>query len=184
VENAYCTKQWGVPVIDLEHELRNDLFPFAKALGSAQSSIGPCDLSSDDEEWITLNNVAAMTTGRGDYAAHSLFAGSLYSISPPESPTNWGQVNPNLNDYHSEPMEISSIFWILDITDWWRQQAEMHSKYADLSNMVRIIFSIIPHGVTVEASVAFPRDVMGWRQLKPQARPFAKSHWKAVWLSQ
>jgi hypothetical protein len=43
-------------------------------------------------------------------------------------------------------MEISSTFWIPDITDWWRQQEEIHSKYADLSNVARDIFSIIPQG--------------------------------------
>jgi hypothetical protein len=48
-------------------------------------------------------------------------------------------------------MEISSTFWILDITDWWDQKEETHSKYADLANVARNIFSIIPHGVGVEA---------------------------------
>jgi len=63
-------------------------------------------------------------------------------------------------------MEFSSTFWITDITDWWRQQEEMHSKYADLSNVARDIFSIIPHGVGVEASFFLGRDVIGWRQSK------------------
>jgi len=63
-------------------------------------------------------------------------------------------------------MEISSTFWIPDITDWWRQQVEMHSKYADLSNVARDIFSIIPHGVGVEASFTLGRDVISWRQSK------------------
>jgi len=63
-------------------------------------------------------------------------------------------------------MEISSTFWIPDIPDWWRQQEETHSKYADLSNVARDIFSIIPHGVGVEASFSLGRDVIGWRQSK------------------
>jgi len=63
-------------------------------------------------------------------------------------------------------MEISSTFWIPDITDWWRQQEETHSNYADLSNVARDIFSIIPHGVGVEASFSLGRDVIGWRQSK------------------
>jgi len=87
--------------------------------------------------------------------------------SPPEAAKNWGQINPNLNDYHSDPMEISSTFWIPDITDWGRQQEEMHSKYADLSNVVRDIFYIIPHGVGVEASFSLGQDVIGWTQSKP-----------------
>jgi len=63
-------------------------------------------------------------------------------------------------------MEISSTFWLPDITDWWRQQEETHSKYADLSDVARDIFSIIPHGVGVEASFSLGRDVIGWRQSK------------------
>jgi len=63
-------------------------------------------------------------------------------------------------------MEFSSTFWILDITDWWRQQEETHSKYADLSNFARDIFFIIPHAVGVEASFSPGRDVIGWRLSK------------------
>jgi len=63
-------------------------------------------------------------------------------------------------------MEISSTFWIPDITNWWRQQEETHSKYSDLSNVARNIFSIIPHGVGVEASYSLGRDVIGWRESK------------------
>jgi hypothetical protein len=76
----------------------------------------------------------------------------LYLTSTPELPLNWGQINPNLNNYHSDPMEISSTFWLLDITNWLRQQEETHSKYTDHSNVAPDIFSIIPHSVGVEAS--------------------------------
>jgi hypothetical protein len=62
------------------------------------------------------------TPGRSDRAARLMTTPSLYLNSPPEAPKNWGQINPNLNDYHSDPMEISSTFWIPDITDWWCQQ--------------------------------------------------------------
>ena len=77
---------------------------------------------------------------------------------------NWGQINPNLNDYHSDPMEISSTFWLLEITEWWRQLADTHSQYADLSNLSGNIFSIIPHAVAVGASFCLCRDVISWRQ--------------------
>jgi len=79
---------------------------------------------------------------------------------------NWGRVNPNLNDDHSDTMEIGRTFWLLDITDWWHQQDETHSKYNDHSNVARDIFSIIPHGVGVEASVSLGRHVTGCRQPK------------------
>jgi len=61
-------------------------------------------------------------------------------------------------------MEISSTFWLSDITDRWRQEEETHSKYTDLSNMAGDIISIIPHGIGVEASFSFGRDGVGWRQ--------------------
>jgi len=63
-------------------------------------------------------------------------------------------------------MEISSTFWIPDIIDWWRHQEETHSKYADLSNVACNIFSIIPHGVGLEANSSLGHDVIGWRQSK------------------
>jgi len=117
-------------------------------------------LSSDDDEYLTPNNVAEMTPGRSDRVARLLTAARLYLNLPPEAPKNWGQINPNLNDYHSDPMEISSTIWILDKTDWWHQQEETHSKYTDLSNVARDTFSIIPHGVGVEASFSLGRDVI------------------------
>ena len=166
MENEYCAKHQRVPVNKLETVPTSNLVPSATASGSYQSSIDPYDLSSDDEEYLTPNNVAEMTPGRSDRAARLLTAARLYLNLPPEAPKNWGQINRNLNDYHSNPREISSTFWIPDITDWWRQQEEMHSKYADLSNVARDIFSLIPHGVGVETSFSLGQDVIGWRQLK------------------
>jgi hypothetical protein len=110
--------------------------------------------------------MAEMTPGQSNRAACILTAPRLYLIPPPESPKNWGQVNTNVNDYHSDHMEISSILWLPDITDWWRQQEETHSKYAYLSNVACNIFSIVPHGVGVKASFSLLRDVIGWRQSK------------------
>jgi hypothetical protein len=86
--------------------------------------------------------------------------------SPPEAPKNWVQINPNLNDSHSDPMEISSTFWIPEIADWRQQQEEINSKYTDLSTVVRDIFFIIPHSVIVEGSFSLGRDAIGWRQSK------------------
>jgi hypothetical protein len=83
-------------------------------------------LSSDDEEYLMRNNVAQTTPGRSDCAARLLNAATLYFNSQPEASKNWGQINPNLNDYQSDQMEISSTFWIPDITDWWRQQEKTH----------------------------------------------------------
>jgi len=67
-------------------------------------------------------------------------------------------------------MEISSTFWTLDIIDWWQQQLETHSKYANLSNVARDIFSIIPHRVRVEASFSLGQDIINWRQSKSRGK--------------
>jgi hypothetical protein len=166
VENEYCTKHRRVPVNKLETVPSSNLLPSATAAGFYQSYFDLYDLSSDDEEYLTSNNVAKTTPGRSDPAVCLLTAARLYLNSPPEAPKNWGQSNPNLNHYHSDPMEISSTFWIPDITDWWRQQEETHSKYADLCNVACDIFSIIPHGVQVDAGISLGRDVIGWRQSK------------------
>jgi len=98
----------------------------------------------------------------------------LYSNLPPEGPKNWGQIDPNIKDVHSNPLEISSTFWIPDITYGGQQQQETNSKYADLSNVARDIFSIIPHAVRVEASCSLGRDVFGWRQLTTTRETLAK----------
>jgi len=61
-------------------------------------------------------------------------------------------------------MEISSTFWWPDITDWWHQPEETHSKYGRISNVGGNILSIIPHGVGVEASFCPGKDEISWRQ--------------------
>jgi len=150
-----------VPVNNLESLPSSILVPSAMAIVSCQSSCDPYDLSSDDEEYLMPNDVANTTPGRSDCATFLFTTARLYLNSPPEAPINWGQFNPNLNDYHSDQMEISCTFSILDITDWWCQQNESHSKYANLSNVAHDIFFVIPHGVRVEASLSFGGDVIG-----------------------
>jgi len=164
VENEYCAKHWRVPVNKHKSLPSCNLIPSATASGSWQSSFDPYDVSSDDEEYLTPDNVAGMTPGWSDRTARQLTAARLYLISPPEAPNNGGQMNPNDMDYHSDPMKISSTFWLPDITGWWRQQEQTHSKYTNLSNVARDIMSIIPHGVGVEVSFSLGWDVIGWRQ--------------------
>jgi hypothetical protein len=72
---------------------------------SVQLSFEPYYLSCDDEEHVTPENFAEMIPGPINHAAHAarlLTAARLHLNSPPESPQNWGQVNPNLDDYHSD----------------------------------------------------------------------------------
>ena len=155
-----------MPVNKQEKAPSSNLIPSAMASASCQLSFDLYHLSSDDEEYLTATNVAETTPGGSDHAAHSLTAARLHLNSPPEAPKNWGQSNPNLNVYHSDPVEIGSKFWIPDITDWRQQQQETHSQYADLLNVACDIFSIIPHGVGVESRLSIGRDVIGWRQSK------------------
>jgi len=166
VENKFCDKHRRVPVNKLESLPSTKPILSAMASESCQSSFDPDDLSSNDDEYLTTNDVAGTLPGRGKCAARLFTATRLYLNSAPQAPKNWEQINPNLNDYHSNPMEIRSTLRIPDITDWWHQPKETHWKHADLCNVVCDIFSIIPYGVRVEASFSVGRDVIGWRQLK------------------
>jgi hypothetical protein len=152
VENEYCAEHRRVPVNKFETVQSSNLVPSATASGSDLSSCDSYNSSSDDEEYVTPNNVAETAPGHSNCAVRLLTAARVYLDSPLAAPKNWGQINPNLNDHQSDPMEISSTFLIMVITDWWRQQEVTNSMYADLSNVVRDIFSIIPHGVGVEGS--------------------------------
>jgi hypothetical protein len=116
-------------------------------------------------------NGAEMTPGLSNPTIRLLTAARLSLISTPETPKNWGQIITNLNDSHSDPREISSPFWIPDITEWWHQQVHMHPMYTDLSNVARNIFSIIPHGVGVEASFPLAEMSLAGGSQKPLARP-------------
>jgi len=63
VENEYCDKHRSVRVNKLETVPSSNLIPSATASGSYQSSFDPYDVSSDDEEFLTRNNVAKTTPG-------------------------------------------------------------------------------------------------------------------------
>jgi len=126
-ETGYCAKHWRVPVIKHGSFPSSNLIPAATVLESCQWSFDPYDLSSNHDEYLMPNNVGEATPGRRDRAARVLTAARLYFSSPPDAPNNWGRINPNLNDYHSDPMEICSTLLVPDITDWWRQHEETHS---------------------------------------------------------
>jgi hypothetical protein len=153
-------KHRHLPVIKSDNKLNNNLSYFEMASRSGQSSYDPYDLSRNENEYLMPTNVAETTLGRSNRTARLLTAARLHLNSPPELPQDWGQINPNLTDYHSDPMEICHTFWLPDITDRWREQDETHSKYADLSSVAHDIFSILPHAVGVEASFSLGRDVI------------------------
>jgi hypothetical protein len=110
-------------------------------------------LHINDEEYLMTKTVAEMTQGPSNRAAHVLTTTRLYLSSPSEAPKNCGQIRPNLHDYHTNPTGSGLTFWIADITGWWHQQEETHSKYAERSNEACDIISFIRHGVGVQASI-------------------------------
>jgi len=174
VEDEYLATHRHVPVMKHESIPSSNFIPSATVLGSSQSSFDPNDLSCNDDKYLTPNNVAESTPGWSYRAARLMTAAGLYLISLREAPWQMGQVHQNLNDYDSDPMEVSSTFWLLDITNWWLQQDETHPKYANLSNVARDIFSIIPHGVGVEATCSLGEDIIGWRKSKTTGETLRK----------
>jgi len=162
VEIEYCLKHGSVAVNKLESLPSSNPIPSATTSGSCQSSLDPDDLSSVNDEYLPPNNVAGTTPGQCDCAPRLMTPAMLYFNSPPETPKNRGQFISELNEYHSDPMEIRSTVRLRDITDWWRLQKETPSRYADLSNVACDIFSIIPHGVGVEVSFSLGGDVIPW----------------------
>jgi hypothetical protein len=99
-----------VPVNKHETLPSNNLIPSATASGSCQSSFVPYDLSSNDEEYLKPHIVAETTPGPSYHAARLLTTARLHLDSPPEAPIHWWQINPNLNNHYSDPMEISKQF--------------------------------------------------------------------------
>ena len=110
MENEYWAKHRRVPVITLETVPSSNLVPSATASGSFQSYFDAYDSSSNNEQYFTPYNVAEMTPGRSDRTARLLTAARLYLNSAPEAPKNWGKIDLDLNDYHSDPMEISRTY--------------------------------------------------------------------------
>jgi hypothetical protein len=88
VENEYGAKYRPVPVTIVEMVPSRTLVPSSMDSGSYQSSFDPYDLSIDDEEYLTPNNVAETTPGRSNRAARLLTTVRFYLVSPREAPMN------------------------------------------------------------------------------------------------
>jgi len=164
VENKYCAKNAEMSINKPENVPGRNLFPSAKASGFGESTFDPYDISSDGEQDLTPQSVADTKPAWNNCAARILTAAVLYLNPLPDAPLNWGLVNPYLNDYHSDPMEIRDTTCIPDITDWWCHQEEMQLKYADLSNVTCDMSSITRLGVRVEVSFSLGPAVIGWRE--------------------
>jgi len=164
LKNENRAKHRHLPVPMSEKTLNNPLSSLAMVCRSVQSSNDLYNLSRDDKEYLMANSVAKMTPGWTYHASPLLTAGWFNLISSCELRLNWWQRNPNLNHYHSDPMEISSICSLPDIADRWGQQKETNSTYTNVSIGTCTIFSIIPHWVSVEASVSLGRNMIGCQQ--------------------
>ena len=68
-----------------------------------------------------------------------------------------------------DPEEVTASFWYPDVAGWWMKQERRMGDYRDLARMARDIFSVMPHGVGVEASFSLGRDVISWRQSRTKA---------------
>jgi len=166
LENELCANHRHGPVIKPESVPSNNLFHSAPVSRFGQSSNDSAGLSSDDEEYWMPCNVAEITIKQSNCESSLLTVARIYLNWPSESTKNLGHMNLNLNDYHSDPMQFSSTFWIPDIKHWWWKKEETDSKYANLPSVACDTFSIIPHGVGVEASFLLGWDVFGWRESK------------------
>jgi hypothetical protein len=99
-----------------------NLIRSATASVSGLSSTDLYHLPSDDKEYLMSKHTAEMTPGGSECAVHMLTTTRLYFNPLPKAPKNSWQMNPNLYNYPSDPMEISSTFWIPVITHWYHQQ--------------------------------------------------------------
>jgi hypothetical protein len=74
VENESSANHRRVLANKVETVLSSNLVPSATVSGFYQSSFDRYDLSSDDEEYLTSNNVTETTPVQSDRAAHLLTA--------------------------------------------------------------------------------------------------------------
>jgi len=93
VVNEFGAKHRRVPVIKPESVPSHNRCHSTVASESGQSSFDAYDLSSDDKQYLTPNNVAETTPGRSNRAAPFLTASLLNFNSPPEEPNNWRTIN-------------------------------------------------------------------------------------------
>ena len=90
-----------------------------------------------------------------------------YINSVNADPLALGQHPPKTDDLKSEnPQQLTAAIWKPDVAAYCREQEVSCMEYAPLARMACDVFSVIPHGVGVEASFSLGRDVLGWRQCR------------------
>jgi hypothetical protein len=121
------------------------------------------------------NNVAETTPAPRDYTTFLLTTARLYLNSPPDAPKYCRPINPNLNNYHSDPMKSGIIFCKPHITDWWCLDEGTHPHYAYLSNLTPNIFPIKLVGLVMKATVSHQWDVVSRGQTNSTAEYLLKN---------
>ena len=90
-----------------------------------------------------------------------------YIKSVNADPAALGQHPPKTDNLKSEnPQELTAAFWKPDVAAYWQEHEDSCTEYAPLARMARDVFSVIPHGIGVEASFSLGCDVLGWRQCR------------------
>jgi hypothetical protein len=131
-------------------------------------------LSSSDKVYLRAKSIAETTSRQSNYVSCSLTPAGLNISAPPELLHNLGQINPNINNYHTNCVGIISIYCVPDITARWCQQNQAHSKYTDHSIVAYNIFSFIPCGVRLEGSICLGLHLIGLRQSITTAGTFCE----------
>lgn len=168
VDNKYFEKYTHLRFIEPESVPSINLFPSAMVSTSWQSWLHPYHWSCDGKEYSIREDVLQTMPRWSNRTTCLSTAIRLHLNSLSEIPPIWGQVNLNLNDYHSSHIKISSTLKLLHLTHWWHHHESMHSKNTNFPNVVCDIFSIIAHGVSVEARLTSQQDLIS--QMQPNTR--------------
>jgi hypothetical protein len=165
IDSTYCSNL-NTAAVNKKENVNHDPFgpPVASTASGPGSLSDPLDLSSDDEMYYASQ--PAQTPGRLSHALRLSTAARRYLDEPFVRPHQAGQVNPRLDDHLADPLASTDAFWYPDVLLWWKEQLDLHTEYAILAQVARDVFSVMPHGVGVEASFSLGRDVIGWRQGK------------------
>jgi len=166
-EKNYVSKMIEKATIKLEPAGPSPAKANAGSLPKPSNFVYCVDSDSDDEIPASL---LTATPRRTNHRAQLVGIARQYLENSRIDAASIGQINPanddSLTDPDANPNDVTGSFWSPSVAAWWKQQVNTASEYAPMAEMARDIFSVIPHGVGVEASFSLGRDVIGWRQSK------------------
>ena len=157
--NEVKKEEFGGPLSDLGENV---------SIGKKGGGIKVYTIDSSDEDTDEEVTAKPNSTPRSaSRKAYLMQQARQYLANGRVDPNTLPQNQPQGDDLLSEdPEEVTASFWYPDVGGWWYNQEKMLGEYRDLAKMARDIFSVMPHGVGVEASFSLGRDVIGWRQSK------------------